>query len=1559
MKKMKCMLCLLLALVMLLSCFGNAFAAEKTALSPKTAISLLEGEKKEELKGFQSKEFKELNVYAYGPEQLVRAIVLLEGQPEAAVGVRGSEKAAAQRVKLLNEQKTVRKAMSGISYELKNEFTALLNGFSCELAYKDLERLAAIPGVKAVHIANYFEAPTPEQPDTAVSGIWTGNARVRSIYGTAGQGMVIAVLDTGTRVSHEAFRVYDGDYMASVAALKQEDAALAQAPGVYVSPKIPFAYDYAEKDADVTDYSGHGTHVAGIALGYAVTEEGEITFSGAAPAAQLLAMKVFPDEGGGTYTDIYFDALEDAYRLGADVINLSLGSPGGFTYDSDLETEVFGNIYRRLSDAGIILCVAAGNEYSMAEYASKGYVGPEYQDYGTVASPSTYEGNLSVASAENAEYPDYVIRVGEQSLSYTDSSQDYLWRNRLGGRELPYVTGLGIGTEADYAGKDVAGKIAVVLRGETSFEEKVETAYKHGAAACIVVNNEPGLIYMQIESFEIPAICVGLEAMEIFETAEEKTVVIPAQREYVPNPQALEISDFSNWGSSPTLTIDPTFTSIGGHVYSCVSSGDSDYDVYSGTSMAAPNAAGTFANVLSALREKGYGKEERAELAKSLLESSAQILDDTAARFYYSVRRQGAGLANSFAALELYEKGAYIVNPLAELGHDPERRGKFTFELTLKNDTDRDVIYDTDGVMMNDVIDTAFHDQMTDEYVHANALYSDSTGGWVTVEEEETFPCYITSFTDCPSQWYHEYVDAVVRAGLMNGVDKDRFAPESTLTRAMAVTVLYRMAGAPAVSAPATFTDVPQGLWYSDAVAWAQAEGVVNGVTETKFAPEEKVTREQIAAILWRAEGKPVPNTDMMTPFDDMDQVSDYAKEAMTWAVCTMIYMGGGDRLIRPQDDATRAEFAAIITRFADKGYDCRDTCVVVPAGGEKTVKVNLELAPDAFYGKKHLDELFPYGTYLEGFVRFFNEETECHATFLAYYGDWTEAPVLESCDFMDAAEADNYLYTTVADELGNTLGNLGYSYFDLIPVVTDVNLAYSYSEIFGQALGYVGDNLMDYIRYDEKHIAISNPTSNGSFFYADTVAMLPAQLRNVSHLIMTVSNKQTGEVYLVDDTQYLPKAYYDTEYGMWSSYGVFMWDGTDAQGEYLPSGTVATIRYDAVLPYENARQENIWSFDVTVDSTAPVIEEILHDEETRSLTVSARDENYLAGISLMDEAGNTLDYAVFSGEEAGERYTATFDLSGEAYEDVVYLTVAAMDYASNEWEQELSLVQEGAPATVTYVMPEADPQFEEDVIHAVSLGDNYIIMDYAPSFAGYEFECWVTKEYAQTNGDDVETLYYPGDMITIGKDLVLYPLFAKGTWSALETPSYYFPLSYDADFSGDWAICGWDYDAAYNLKLTRPIALGKDGEEVDVVADLGAVHDTQYVEFTTDSNDIRFTAVRRPDGSYTLQNHANGKYLALADGQIAMVETVDAYACWNISDGHDNNALVYNAGDKDMILVYDDEAREFAIYDDTVVCHEGTISDYDYYPQEWFFTRLYVCQTEEFLVDYYTTQLS
>ena len=175
------------------------------------------------------------------------------------------------------------------------------------------------------------------------------------------------------------------------------------------------------------------------------------------------------------------------------------------------------------------------------------------------------------------------------------------------------------------------------------------------------------------------------------------------------------------------------------------------------------------------------------------------------------------------------------------------------------------------------------------------------------------------AYTDIPTDWAKEGICFVIENGLMVGTTSTTFAPKDTLTRAMLVTVLYRMAGSPAVDAPSGFTDVADGQWYSDAIAWAAANGIVNGVGGNKFAPSEPVTREQLAAIFFRYAKAEAPEADVLSGYPDAESVSTYARDAMAWAVSTGLVTGSkeadGTYLV-PQGLAAREQAAAILMRY-------------------------------------------------------------------------------------------------------------------------------------------------------------------------------------------------------------------------------------------------------------------------------------------------------------------------------------------------------------------------------------------------------------------------------------------------------------------------------------------------------------------------------------------------------------------------------------------------------------------------------------------------------------------
>ena len=175
-----------------------------------------------------------------------------------------------------------------------------------------------------------------------------------------------------------------------------------------------------------------------------------------------------------------------------------------------------------------------------------------------------------------------------------------------------------------------------------------------------------------------------------------------------------------------------------------------------------------------------------------------------------------------------------------------------------------------------------------------------------------------TGFSDvAPSAWYAEAVRFAVVRGLMNGVGNEEFDPEGSMTRAMLVTVLWRDAGSPAAGVN-RFTDVPNGQWYTPAVTWARDAGVVNGTSETTFDPDGSITREQMAAILYRYANNNSYDTtkrSILTGFPDAGQVSAYAQEPLEWAVA-MGLINGSDGYLLPQGNATRAQVSAILMRY-------------------------------------------------------------------------------------------------------------------------------------------------------------------------------------------------------------------------------------------------------------------------------------------------------------------------------------------------------------------------------------------------------------------------------------------------------------------------------------------------------------------------------------------------------------------------------------------------------------------------------------------------------------------
>ena len=237
-----------------------------------------------------------------------------------------------------------------------------------------------------------------------------------------------------------------------------------------------------------------------------------------------------------------------------------------------------------------------------------------------------------------------------------------------------------------------------------------------------------------------------------------------------------------------------------------------------------------------------------------------------------------------------------------------------------------------------------------------------------------TVPAYAavddTGFSDVASNaWYAEAVEYVHGNGLMSGTSATTFSPETNTSRAMLATILYRSSGSPAVTEAVDFTDVSTDAYYADAVAWASANGIISGYGNGLFGPNDPITREQIAAILWRYAGSPSAETG--ADFADESSISSYAATAVDWARASGIVNGAENNQFLPQDNATRAEVATILYNYMTREQGSEqvpdaagdDVLVVYFSGSGNTEEV-AETISDTLGAE--LFELIPEDPYTE-----------------------------------------------------------------------------------------------------------------------------------------------------------------------------------------------------------------------------------------------------------------------------------------------------------------------------------------------------------------------------------------------------------------------------------------------------------------------------------------------------------------------------------------------------------------------------------------------------------------
>ena len=589
-------------------------------------------------------------------------------------------------------------------------YNTIFNGMAVQVRYGDIPKLKSDSSVNDVIICERYATPQAVTQNE-VSVYYTGIYDPGDV-GYDGSGTIVAVLDTGLDYTHTAFAeqptgtlVVDMDRVRSLLSgfaateMSASDGVALTADALYLSDKVPFAYDYADNDADVYPTNDHGTHVAGIIAGH------DDVITGIATNAQLAIMKVFGDVDEGAKTEYLLAALNDCVVLGVDAINMSLGSSAGFSREAD--DEAVNEIYDKIREAGICLICAASNDYASSYQSEKNgdmslATNP---DYATVGSPSTYEAAMSVASIAGVKTPYFMIN-GEKEVYFTEvgtndtTKKRYFAKEMLNGKtsaRFEYVVVPGLGSESNYYNLDVKGKIAVIKRGTLNFEEKITTAESKGAIGVIVYNNVSGVISMSVGKAKIPACSVQMDAGKYFEAHTKGTLVL--DENYLAGPF---MSEFSSWGPSPNLDFKPDITAHGGEIYSAVRGG---YDYFSGTSMAAPNMAGATILVRQYVKERfpDLTPYEVTEMTYQLLMCTATIANNEEGN-PYSPRKQGAGLADigksTTASSYLYVEGTN--KPKISFGDDPEKTGVYELVFNIRNLSSTAQSYKVNPIVMTE-----------------------------------------------------------------------------------------------------------------------------------------------------------------------------------------------------------------------------------------------------------------------------------------------------------------------------------------------------------------------------------------------------------------------------------------------------------------------------------------------------------------------------------------------------------------------------------------------------------------------------------------------------------------------------------------------------------------------------------------------------------------------------------------------------------------------------------------------------------------------------------------
>ena len=728
----------------------------------------------------------------YTSDTQVRAMIVLEDQPvihQPGMNVMLGQTlgtAESQAVRSLEQKQDATLASIGKELghklEVRSQFTILTNAVAVTVPYGELAQIRKMNGVKSAYVMPTFEAPEINAQE--VTGIAPNMKYVSPGMGATaawdcgfdGTGISVAIIDSGLFYENPAFSILPEDQeqvafakddiaeiLASYTLHAEEFAEDATIDNFYYNSKIPFGFGYGAMQADFgTDHAsiGHGTHVAGIVAGNLPDElkkQFQMDTMGIAPEAQLVIMNV-SDNTGSISFDSIIAALEDCIALGVDCANLSLGSPCGPAYIEGM-SEVFDAAY----EAGISVAVSAGNDGFSGEGSLWGdnMVKSTSVDTGTIGFPGSTDAPLTVASAENAAifyvYGNKItyevkggIRREEPYSEMRGVPEGKGFKEQLGGQDLQYTR--------DPASAEGKLLFSMVEEGVEP-ADLVAQAVESKAAGLVLINGQT----VTLTEFPLPIAAMNAFSLSFIEFNIKEGGTLRVEPFWNLNETAGEMSAFSSWGPTGSLTMKPEITGIGGNVFS---SYYNSFAVSSGTSMSSPAVAASAALVRQYLNNTPVDPKDYAHVTNCLLMSTATPIVDEAHDIPYFVRRQGAGMANVGAAIA---SEAYIQVPgtnkaKLELGDDPARTGVYRMRFEVVNFSESDKTYTLDTTVLGQkavggLLKYGEVTHLTYEYAReldATVTYSAEDGQIVVPAGQTVTVTATVALTDVEKAYYDE-----------------------------------------------------------------------------------------------------------------------------------------------------------------------------------------------------------------------------------------------------------------------------------------------------------------------------------------------------------------------------------------------------------------------------------------------------------------------------------------------------------------------------------------------------------------------------------------------------------------------------------------------------------------------------------------------------------------------------------------------------------------------------------------------------------------------------------